>query len=64
MPTPTVTSSGNFVRPFNGSYQDSPDQGSHRLVPTAAQEFYAAGFQGLVKRWDKCLNVEGDYVEK
>jgi hypothetical protein len=29
-----------------------------------AKEFYAAGFQGLVKRWDKCLNVQGDYVEK
>ena len=28
------------------------------------KEFYAAGFQGLVKRWDKCLNVYGDYVEK
>jgi hypothetical protein len=24
------------------------------------KEFYAAGFQGLVKRWDKCLNVQGD----
>jgi hypothetical protein len=28
------------------------------------KEFYAAGFQGLVKRWDKRLNVQGDYVEK
>jgi hypothetical protein len=28
------------------------------------KEFYAADFQGLVKRWDKCLNVQGDYVEK
>ena len=28
------------------------------------QEIYAAGFQGLVKRWDKCLNLYGDYVEK
>jgi hypothetical protein len=28
------------------------------------KKFYAAGFQGLVKRWDKCLNVQGDYVEK
>ena len=27
------------------------------------QEFYAAGFQGFVKRWDKCLNLYGDYVE-
>jgi len=32
-----------------------------RLQP---KEFYAAGFQGLVKRWDKCLNLYGDYVEK
>jgi len=28
------------------------------------KEFFAAGFQGLVKRWDKCLNLYGDYVEK
>jgi hypothetical protein len=28
------------------------------------KKFYAAGFQGLVKLWDKCLNVQGDYVEK
>jgi hypothetical protein len=28
------------------------------------KEFYAAGFQEPVKRWDKCLNVQGDYVEK
>jgi hypothetical protein len=25
---------------------------------------FAVGFQGLVKRWDKCLNLYGDYVEK
>ena len=28
------------------------------------QEFYAARFQGLVKRWDKCLNLYGGYAEK
>jgi hypothetical protein len=28
------------------------------------KDCYAAGFQGLVKRSDKCLNVQGDYVEK
>jgi len=28
------------------------------------KEFYAAGFQGLVKRWDKCLNLYGVYIEK
>jgi hypothetical protein len=28
------------------------------------KEFYAAGFKGLVKWWDKCLNLCGNYVEK
>jgi len=28
------------------------------------QEFNAAGFQGLVKQWDKCLNLYADCVEK
>ena len=28
------------------------------------KEFYAAGFQGLVKRCEKCLNLYADYVEK
>jgi len=28
------------------------------------QEFYAAGFQGLVKQCYRCLNLYGDYVEK
>jgi hypothetical protein len=28
------------------------------------QELYAAGLQGLVKRWEKFLNLYGDYVEK
>jgi hypothetical protein len=26
-------------------------------------DFYAAGFEALVKRWDKCINVGGGYVE-
>jgi hypothetical protein len=28
------------------------------------KEFYAAGFDALVKRWDKCVSVGGRYVEK
>jgi hypothetical protein len=28
------------------------------------KEFYAAGFQGLAKRWNKSLKLYGDYVEK
>jgi hypothetical protein len=28
------------------------------------KNFYAAGFDELVKRWDKCMNVGGGYFEK
>jgi hypothetical protein len=28
-----------------------------------SKNFYAAGFDALVKRWDKCINVGGGYVE-
>jgi hypothetical protein len=26
--------------------------------------FYAASFEALIKRWDKCIDVSGGYVEK
>jgi hypothetical protein len=29
-----------------------------------SKDFYAAGFDALVKRWDKCINVGGGDVEK
>jgi hypothetical protein len=29
-----------------------------------SKDFYTAGFHALVKRWDKCINVGGKYVEK
>jgi hypothetical protein len=29
-----------------------------------SKDFYAAGFDALVKRWDKCINVGGGHVEK
>jgi hypothetical protein len=28
------------------------------------KDFYAAGFDALVRRWDKCINVGGGYIEK
>ena len=27
-------------------------------------EFYAESIRKLVDRWDKCINVAGDYIEK
>jgi hypothetical protein len=29
-----------------------------------SKDFYAAGFNTLVKRWDKYINVGGGYVKK
>jgi hypothetical protein len=29
-----------------------------------SKDFYTAGFDALVKRWDKCISVGGGYVEK
>jgi hypothetical protein len=29
-----------------------------------SKDFYAAGFDALVKSWDKCINVGGGYVVK
>jgi hypothetical protein len=29
-----------------------------------SKDFYPAGFDALVKQWDKCINVGGGYVEK
>jgi hypothetical protein len=29
-----------------------------------SKDFYAAGFDAMIKRWDKCINVGGGYVKK
>jgi hypothetical protein len=29
-----------------------------------AADFYNAGLQKLITRYDRCLNLHGDYVEK
>jgi hypothetical protein len=31
---------------------------------TVKKDFYAAGFDALARRWDKCINVDAGYVEK
>jgi hypothetical protein len=34
------------------------------VVEATVKDFYAVGFGALVKRWDKCINVVGGFVEK
>jgi hypothetical protein len=39
-----------------------PDQ-VRKWLRQQSKDFYAAGFDALVKRWDKCINIGGGYVE-
>ena len=63
---PSFQAGHYFVQNFSERRTSIKDE--HRVgqitFPQQPQEFQAAGFQGLVKRWDKCLNLCGDYVEK
>ena len=56
----------NWVQKFSKGRTSIEDE--HRVGRITfrhkPKEFFAAGFQGLVKWWDKCLNLYGDYVEK
>ena len=56
----------NWVQKFSEGRRSIEDE--HRVgritFRQQPKEFFAAGFQGLAKRWDKCLNLYGDYVEK
>jgi hypothetical protein len=35
-----------------------------QCLTSLGQEHYRKGMVKLVKRWDKCLNVNGDYAKK
>jgi len=62
-----VTSSSPLKQYISGERSpddDAADREVCALFRQEPQEFYAAGFQGLVKWWDKGLNLFGDYVEK
>jgi hypothetical protein len=43
--------------------QMMPDQ-AQKWLRQRSKDFCAAGFDALVKRWDKCVSVGGGYDEK
>jgi hypothetical protein len=57
-----TTGSRNFLKGFRKS-QMMPDQ-VRRWLRKQSKDLYSAGFNALVKRWDKCNSVSGGYVEK
>ena len=48
----------------NGRTDVHDAERSGRLVNSQAAVWYEEGISKLVSRYNKCLNVQGDYVEK
>ena len=46
------------------STDDEEKQAALEWFNRTDTSFYAEAFQALVKRWDKCINVAREYVEK
>jgi len=47
-------------------FENNEDAQQHvlQLLRAADKDFYAAGFSRLVERWERCTELQGDYVEK
>jgi hypothetical protein len=46
------------------AYDEEVETDVRKWLRQQSKDFYAAGFDALVKRWDKCINVGGGYVMK
>ncbi|GBN02036.1 Mariner Mos1 transposase [Araneus ventricosus] len=58
---------GPLKQHLGGKHFADDDDVQHEVLLWMRQqpkEFYAAGIGALIKRWDKCINIDGDYVEK
>ncbi|GBN19565.1 hypothetical protein AVEN_128642-1 [Araneus ventricosus] len=58
---------GPLKQHLGGKHFADDDDVQHEILLWMRQqpkEFYAAGIGALIKRWDKCINIGGDYVEK
>ncbi|GBM09959.1 hypothetical protein AVEN_86834-1 [Araneus ventricosus] len=58
---------GPLKQHLGGKHFADDDDVQHEVLLWMRQqpkEFYAAGIGALIKRWDKCINIGGDYVEK
>ncbi|GBN10375.1 hypothetical protein AVEN_25569-1 [Araneus ventricosus] len=52
---------------LGGKHFADDDDVQHEVILWMRQqpkEFYAAGIGALIKRWDKCISIGGDYAEK
>jgi hypothetical protein len=56
----------NWVEKSGKCFADDEEveKEARKWLRQQSKNVYAAGFEGLVKRWDKCIDVGGGYVEK
>jgi hypothetical protein len=54
----------NWVKKFSQGRSKVADDGRPGAEVAEAKVRKTAGFDALVKRWDKCISVGGGYVEK
>ncbi|GBM93649.1 hypothetical protein AVEN_210273-1 [Araneus ventricosus] len=58
---------GLLKQHLGGKHFADDDYVHHEVLPWMRQqpkEFYAAGIVALIKRWEKCININGHLVEK
>jgi hypothetical protein len=46
------------------AYDEEVEREIRKWLRRKSKDFYVAGFDALVKRWVKCINVGGGHVEK
>jgi hypothetical protein len=56
-----TTGSIHFLKDFQKS-QMMPNQ-MRKWLRQQSKDLYTAGFETLLERWDKCINVGGGYIE-
>jgi hypothetical protein len=56
----------NWIEPFSEGRSKVADDArpGAKWLRQQPKDFIAAGFYALIKRWDKCIEVGGGYVEK
>jgi hypothetical protein len=56
----------NWIEKRDKSFADDKEveTETRKWLRQQSKDFCAAGFDALVKRWDKCISVGGGYVEK
>jgi hypothetical protein len=52
------------VKRFTSGSNEVVEMEMPKWLRQQSKDFYATGFDGLIKRSDKCINVGGGYVEK